>query len=106
VSLFCFGVGHHTAPLDVRERFKIPNFALPEALARLAVMPGVNEGLILSTCNRTEFYVCGELRKWSSAVFFSNFYGDFRAGDEKHLFQFRASECVRHLFRVPRAAPS
>ena len=100
MSLFCFGLTHNTAPLDVRERFTIPNFALPEALARLKTMPGVNEGLILSTCNRTEFYLSGELRKSSNALFFQNFYGNFRAGDEKHLFQFCASDCVRHLFRV------
>ena len=69
MSLFCFGLSHHTAPLDVRERFTIPHVALPGALARLKIMPGLNEGLILSTCNPTEFYVPGELRKWSSAVF-------------------------------------
>jgi glutamyl-tRNA reductase len=100
MSLFCFGLTHQTAPLDVRERFTIPNVGLPEALARLKIMPGVDEGLILSTCNRTEFYVSGEVRKWSSSVFFQNFYRDFRAGDEKYLFQFCASDCVRHLFRV------
>jgi glutamyl-tRNA reductase len=100
MSLFCFGLSHHTAPLDVRERFTVPSFALPEALARLKTMPGVEEGLILSTCNRTEFYVSGEVRNWSDQSFFENFYGDLRAADERHLCQFRASDCVRHLFRV------
>ncbi len=84
MSIFCFGVSHQTAPVDVRERFAIPGSALPEALARLKTMPGLAEGLILSTCNRTEFYVTGE----------------FRAGDETHAFRLWGNHCVRHLFRV------
>jgi glutamyl-tRNA reductase len=40
MSLFCFGLTHQTARLDVRERFTIPNVGLPEALARLKIMPG------------------------------------------------------------------
>ncbi|HKB97762.1 MAG TPA: glutamyl-tRNA reductase, partial [Terriglobales bacterium] len=69
-----------------------------EALARLKTMPGLAEGLILSTCNRTEFYVTGEFR--DSQGFFKSFYRDFRAGDETHAFRLWGNHCVRHLFRV------
>ncbi len=62
MSIFCFGVSHQTAAVDVRERFAIPASAISEALARLKTMPGLAEGLILSTCNRTEFYVTGEFQ--------------------------------------------
>ena len=48
------GVNHKTAPVEVRERLAIPESRLPEALKRLARHPGVEEGLILSTCNRVE----------------------------------------------------
>ena len=34
MNLFCFGVSHQTAGVDVRERFAISESALPEALAR------------------------------------------------------------------------
>lgn len=61
-------------------------------------MPGFAEGLILSTCNRTEFYVSGEFR--DSQGFFESFYQDFRVGDETHLFRLWGDDCVRHLFRV------
>src|SRR5246127_3876005 len=100
MSIFCFGLSHQTAAVDVRERFAIPVSALPEALARLKTIPGVTEGVIVSTCNRTEFYVTGELADTSAPAFFENFYRDFRPVDERHLFRLRASECVRHLFRV------
>src|SRR6266478_3204378 len=90
MSIFCFGLSHQTAAVDVRERFAIPESALPEALARLKTVPGLIEGLIVSTCNRTEFYVTG----------------DFRAGDEMHLFRLCANHCVLHLFQVSRALES
>jgi glutamyl-tRNA reductase len=100
MSIFCFGLSHQTAAVDVRERFAIPESALAEALARLKAMPGLTEGLIVSTCNRTEFYVTGEFRDSAAPAFFESFYPDFRAGDETHLFRLWANDCVRHLFRV------
>jgi glutamyl-tRNA reductase len=100
MSIFCFGLSHQTAAVDVRERFAIPESALPQALARLKRMPGLTEGLIVSTCNRTEFYVTGEFRDRSAPAFFESFYRDFRAGDETHLFRLWANHCVRHLFQV------
>jgi hypothetical protein len=85
MSIFCFGLSHQTAAMDVRERFAIPESAQPEALARLKTMPGLTEGIIVSTCNRTEFYVTGELRDSSAPAFFESFYRGFRAGDETHF---------------------
>ena len=91
MSIFCFGLSHQTAAVDVRERFAIPEAALPKALARLKRMPGLTEGLIVSTCNRTEFYVTGEFLDSSAPAFFETFYRDFRAGDETHLFRLWAT---------------
>ena len=48
------GVNHRTAPLDVRERLAFVPDELPGALARLRSI--VDEGFILSTCNRVEVY--------------------------------------------------
>jgi Glutamyl-tRNA reductase len=84
----------------VRERFVIPESALPDALIRLKSMPGLHEGLIVSTCNRTEFYVTGEFQDSSAPVFFERFYRNLRNGDNSHLFRLWATQCVRHLFRV------
>ena len=48
------GVNHASAPLEVRERLAIAESRLPEACRQLAAHPGIEEGLILSTCNRVE----------------------------------------------------
>jgi glutamyl-tRNA reductase len=100
VNIVCFGLSHQMAALEVRERFAFPELALPEALAGLTTVPDVTEGVIVSTCNRTEFYVAGELADRSAPAFFKSFYRDFRAEDEEYLFRFVGSECARHLFRV------
>jgi len=48
------GVNHNSAPVEVRERLAIPESRLPDALKSFTQHPGVDEGLILSTCNRVE----------------------------------------------------
>ncbi|MDN5873004.1 MAG: glutamyl-tRNA reductase [Sinobacteraceae bacterium] len=54
MTLLSLGLSHHTAPLAVRERLAFTEEDLPDALARLNALPGVEEAAILSTCNRTE----------------------------------------------------
>jgi glutamyl-tRNA reductase len=54
------GLSHHTAPVEIRERFA---FTAPgqqaEALSKLARALAPAEVVLLSTCNRTEAYVAG-----------------------------------------------
>ncbi|MHB8574806.1 MAG: glutamyl-tRNA reductase, partial [Dehalococcoidia bacterium] len=49
------GISHHTAPLEIRERFAISGETLTAALADLRGRFGA--AVILSTCNRTELYL-------------------------------------------------
>src|ERR1700735_2444358 len=55
-SLVLLGVNHTTAPIEVRERLAIPAARLADATRTLVGQPGIREGLILSTCNRVEFF--------------------------------------------------
>ncbi len=54
------GLNHRTAPVEVRERIAFDEGALPEALEKLKKRPGVQEGVILSTCNRVEVSVTAD----------------------------------------------
>ena len=94
------GVNHKTAPVEVRERLAIPESRLPEALKRLAGHPGVEEGIILSTCNRVEVLT----QTKNGAVDLRGFLRDYFQLDpsdyEPHLYEYREGEAVRHLFRV------
>ena len=60
MQLLVLGVNHKTAPLSLRERVAFGPERIDAALVALAEQPGVREGVILSTCNRTELYCCVE----------------------------------------------
>jgi glutamyl-tRNA reductase len=58
MSLFILGINHTTAPVEIRERIAFAPDRLAGALDEIRNLPGINEAVILSTCNRTELY-CG-----------------------------------------------
>lgn len=60
MAVIVAGVSHDTAPIDVREKLALrPQDAVRE-LARLRKRGLIREGVILSTCNRTEVYAVEE----------------------------------------------
>src|SRR5262249_14003899 len=60
----------------------------------------VNEGVLLSTCNRTEFYLVTQNAQLDIQPFVQDFYGTPIVDDLEHLFRLSAIPTVRHLFRV------
>src|SRR5262249_20427400 len=57
MNLVLVGISHKTAPVEVREKLVIPEPRLKEALVALKSGHGLEEGMILSTCNRVEVLV-------------------------------------------------
>ncbi len=100
MNIFCFGISHQTANVEVRERFAIPDSALADSLTRLARISSVQEGVVLSTCNRTEFYVVSEDSQLAIEPLFHDFYGPVENSEIQHLFRLPALPSIRHLFRV------
>ncbi len=61
MQILCLGLNHRTAPVELREQLNYPPQALKAALARFGCgrpdqPAGINELVILSTCNRLELY--------------------------------------------------
>ncbi|HEY1263211.1 MAG TPA: glutamyl-tRNA reductase [Terriglobales bacterium] len=100
MNLQLIGVNHKTAPIEVRERLAIPESKLADAMKRLLGHPGVEEGLILSTCNRVE--VLAQTRNGSCDLrdFLHNYFKVEPVQFDPHLYEYREIEAVRHLFRV------
>lgn len=99
MPLFSAGLNHTTAPVPVRERIAYAADDLPRALADLRRHTRVEEAVLLSTCNRTEFYFQAPddtgVLDWLSRD----------RGMPRHelapcLYQFREEGAVRHLLRV------
>ncbi len=100
MPLQILGLNHNTAPVEIREQVVFAGDDVARALLSLSALDGVDEAVLLSTCNRTEFYVIADddggarLRDW--------LHGD-RALDGsfgKSLFTLDGDEAIRHLFRV------
>src|SRR5215469_6566724 len=94
------GVNHKSAPLEVRERLAIPESRLPDTCRDLTAYPGIEEGMVISTCNRVEIITHttnghADLR----GFLHQHFHLDPDELDP-HLYEFREKDAVRHLFRV------
>jgi glutamyl-tRNA reductase len=101
MALIALGLNHLTAPLELREKVAFAPTATSSALSDLARQPGVNEALILSTCNRTELYV--EVDAGAEVVpqrwLLDHHQLTGRRFDE-FLYRHTEQAAVRHLFRV------
>ncbi len=94
------GVNHKSAPVEVRERLAIPESHLPDALKRLVQHPGVNEGIIVSTCNRVELLAGAQNGGADLRKFLGDYFQMDRTQIDPHLYEYREQDAVRHLFRV------
>src|SRR4030088_2976605 len=94
------GVNHTSAPLELRERLAISESRLPDACRDLTAYPGIEEGMVISTCNRVELVThttngAADLRGFLHEHF------HLKAEElESHLYEFREDEAIRHIFRV------
>jgi len=100
MNFHLIGVNHKSAPLEVRERLAIPDGRLPEALVKLVSVPGVSEGMILSTCNRVEILARTVNGSADLRPFLHEYFSLDLASYEAHLYEYRQAEAVRHVFRV------
>ena len=56
MTIVCLSLSHRSAPAGVLEKLAVPPRELGEVLARLHAVPGIDEVVVLSTCNRVEVY--------------------------------------------------
>jgi len=96
------GVNHRTAPLEVRERFAHGAHEVPAALARV-MAAGAKGGVLLSTCNRTEFYLVTEDEPALETVWAllgERLNSVPSGGAREYGYIAHEREAVRHLYRV------
>lgn len=95
------GINHRTAPVTIREKAAISHHKLPEALT--ALRSYIPQGIVLSTCNRTEVYAtCNDYQnvKNASMDFFRTRLGIADDILLKHVYLRDDSAAVEHLFRL------
>lgn len=102
MELLCLGLNHRTAPVEVRERFAVADYKIAEHAAELAALDGISEGLVISTCNRTEYYLAGENAAQAFAALEARLtaLADPGHGVKEHFYHTHRADAARHLCRV------
>src|SRR6266404_1682650 len=104
MNIVLVGLSHKTSPLAMRERLAFAEARLPDALNLLADLEMVDEGLIVSTCNRVEIIASTASGAERGIACLADFLSDFHqlAPDSLngHLYRHADAEAIRHLFRV------
>lgn len=98
------GISHHTAPLEVRERFVFENEQTRALLRALLREELASEAVMLSTCNRSELYYVSEDDTTAlHDVFIRQLAerGNIPVAEaENYIYTHRERDVVQHLFRV------
>lgn len=101
MPLLITGISHHTATLEIREKIAITRLDYVARVKELHELDGIEEVVIVSTCNRTEIYSVGpqqsrqQVHQWLQAK------GGLSDEEMSHHCYVRERDhAVRHLFRV------
>lgn len=102
MELVCLGLNHRTAPVEVRERFAVVSGKLGEAAADLASLAEVDESVVISTCNRTEFYVAAASGKDALERLEAGLASreNLAPDDLTHFYRLEKIEAAKHLCEV------
>ena len=101
MRFFALGLSHRTSPLEMRESIAFTRDELPQALQTLKDVLG--DVVIVSTCNRTEFYstaLDGSAVQESLMDFLDQRFPRGREEICRCLYFYEQEDAVRHLFRV------
>lgn len=103
-EILVVGLNHRSAPIDLRESVAFEHSYVGDALAELRAFSAIQEGVILSTCNRVEIVA---VSSDGPAAFeqIKSFLSEHKPAKkrdvlESHVYRYRGPEAVRHLFRV------
>lgn len=97
------GLSHRTAPVEIREKFAFAATEMTDVLSHVLEGKGVSEVALISTCNRTEFYLHlseAELAIPRVIQTLADQAGSLPKPAERFLYVRRGPDAVKHLFRV------
>lgn len=103
-GMIVVGLNHRTAPVEVREKLAFTDGEVRDLLSSLVDAGVVNEGVVLSTCNRVEFYLVSgnfqaSIKEALLAAVATNKSAD-AAALKDHLYLKQGTDGYEHLFKV------
>lgn len=103
MDYLCVGINHKKTPIRMRERLVFSYQELDQTLKSLREFVPVEEGVIVSTCNRMEVYTAtGDQAGTSRGIkVFLSQYRDVALKDlEPFFYEHHSLQAIKHLFRV------
>lgn len=104
--LLCLGLNHRTTPIELRERLAFAESKQPDAAKQIKTLPGFDESVVLSTCNRVELYSSASHEDAPKALATLHDYllNHFDLSSDQRnaitCYQLSQADAARHLFRV------
>ncbi len=100
MEIVCLGLSHRTAAVDLRERFAIPDARLGALALELARVPELGESVVVSTCNRVEFYAAAPEAERAFGAMHAALAERGMEPEVEVFFRRVTEDAARHLFRV------
>jgi len=103
MNLYCFGVSHQTAGVELREQLSLSDALLPQVAKELRSGLPETEVVLVSTCNRIEFYLAsGHSDQACRGRIESVLEGLERSLDGWRSYHYlhQGTGCAHHLFEV------
>ncbi|MCA9892793.1 MAG: glutamyl-tRNA reductase [Anaerolineae bacterium] len=101
MTILLVGLNHRTASVDLREKMALTSYGVGVVLEELR--GHVQEGMILSTCNRLEIYALVDSSDVTTSVlvdFLADLHGLPVDYMQQYLYHKQGQEAIRHLMRV------
>ena len=109
MDLSIIGINHHTAPVEVREKFALTGELAERFLRAVHGETVLDEALVIDTCNRTEIYFVSRSDR-DVLEYLVELIGRLKGtelqADASAFYRHDGPEAVAHLFRVAAALDS
>lgn len=105
MHLLVLGLNHKTASVEIREKFSFAPEKIQSGLLALKEYPGIQESLIISTCNRMEIWIIAkewEMGQKSVSQFLQDFMQHTLTSEQlnEQFYFYQGFTAARHLFTV------
>jgi glutamyl-tRNA reductase len=100
MGITAFGINHKSASVDLRGRIAFAPETVVESLQAAQVTMGADEVALLSTCNRTEIYLSGDISDEQLLDWLAASKRLERADLEVCYYCYRDHQAIRHMISV------
>lgn len=103
MNFIALGTNHKFSPIEIREKLYFSRKQLGDLLVNLLSYQGIKASVILSTCNRVEFYAVSEdIENGASTLknYLSSYHSQELKIIEPYIYTYIGKEAILHLFNV------